>query len=131
MNISELGDEPFVVAYVVIEVPFLPEVRYLSRLCCLPSCLQRDFALEDLHEAWEQSGNRLTQQQVHMLRHYNVSKDIQIEAAPRLFQGQQECVFHVHLREEWKAVVTAECQEVSLSGAMKPFKSIRHKRFLN
>jgi hypothetical protein len=126
MNITELGDESFVVAYIVIEVPFLPEVRQGSYPRCLPARLARDFALENLHEAWQQARRRLAYQQVNMLRHHNVSEDIDLEAVSSLFQSSQERVFHVHLREKWQAMVAAECQEVRLSRTMKPFESVWH-----
>jgi hypothetical protein len=52
MDITELGDESLVVADIVIEGPFQPEVRHLRSAYYLPSRRTRDFSLEDLHEAW-------------------------------------------------------------------------------
>jgi len=126
MNISELGDESFVVAYVVIEGPFKPEVGHLGSACGLFSRLSGDLSFEDLHEAWEQAGSGLADQQVNVLRHDNVSENVHFKTLARLFQSSQERVFHVHLAEEWKAVVTTERQEVRLSGIMEPFEALRH-----
>jgi hypothetical protein len=97
MNVSELGHESFVVADVVIIGTFQPKVRHIYRASYLFARLERDDSLEHLHEAWHQSGGRFTHQEMDMLRHHNVSENVNLETLARLFQSSQERIFHVHL----------------------------------
>ena len=61
-----------------------------------------------------------------MFRHDNIAEDPRLEPSPRLLKSKKERLFHVHLRQQGKTVITTECNEMRLTGTREPFETFRH-----
>lgn len=87
VDVSKLGDEARRIANVVIEIAGLPKRRLAVHAFILFSSLDRYASLEGFHGFCDRSARRLTDQQVNMLRHYDITEYEHVEAVANLFEG--------------------------------------------
>jgi hypothetical protein len=126
MNVAKLGDKALIVAHIVIEVSGLPERRLAGSPLAPHSRLDGNRRFEHLHEPGKPAASRLAQQQVNVLRHYDVAINTHRESPPRLLKSQKKCALHLHLRQMRKAMIATEGKEVGLAGVMKTLESGGH-----
>ena len=86
MNIAQLFHKLALVAHVAVIVALLPKNTRPQTL--------GERQLQIVHSICQKSALRLTQQQVHVLGHDDVSVDAQGEATAHLFQNLDEEIVH-------------------------------------
>lgn len=112
MNVLELRHKSGMIADIVIEIASLPERRSARRPVSLTTRFDGNSHLEHLHNPAEHTIRRLIQQQMHMLGHNDIAEDMDFKLSTRIFEGLQESLLHVHLREQRLALITAAGDEV-------------------
>ncbi len=126
MDVAKLSHEARMVPYIVIEAARLPERRPARHAPSLPSHRKGNLRLQQLNRPRMPAIVGLTQQEVNMFRHDNIAEDPRLEPSPRLLKSKKERLFHVHLRQQGKTVITTECNEMRLTGTREPFETFRH-----
>ena len=71
---------------------------------------------------------RLTDQQMNMLRHDDISGDVEAVLAACLLQRELETSLGMWRSQEWLPAITTEGHEVQVSSLLIPLQSPRHER---
>ena len=120
MKIPQLFLKLSAIPYIEVVVALLPEVIFLADHAA------GDALLQTLHGIRQRRALRLTQQQVDVFRHHNISEDAKGKLAPHTLQSFLKNLRRSCLRKQRTAAMTGECEEVCLSGFVKALKAPRH-----
>ena len=120
MDIAKLFHELLITADVEIIVPLLPEVFGVANQAPRHSLLQ---GLEGLGK---RAPLRFAHQEVNVIRHHHVPIDAKTETASDALQRVLERSLRTGGDERGTAMITTECDEVSLPGLVKSFQSPGH-----
>jgi hypothetical protein len=88
--------------------------------------LLRNFSLQDTKQRGQGKFWWFSKQDVDVLRHYDVASDIELVALAEGFQNFFEDQFRLRGSKEWESLITAEGDEVHVTGLLIAFEAEWH-----
>lgn len=126
VQIAQLHRELFRIANIAIVIPFLPKRSGRASPVTLgKSQFQVVNGVSQAPALW------FTHQNVDVLWHHDISVNPDIELETHVFQTVEKEFVGCRMIESWLSAITAERDEVDLSGMVKTSKSVRHTKRLN
>jgi len=120
VNVTELFNELFVIAYIEIVISLVPEVPGFADQAT------RDPLFQRLDGYCKRLTLRFAEEQVYVLRHDHIRIDANFVATANPLKRGFEGLLSCGLNEQRAATITTEGHEVSLSGFVKTLQAPRH-----